>query len=79
MVAIGVSPGAMRTLGLMYEELDVRPLLSAVSVPTLVLYRAEDRVVPAELSRTVARGIPARARLSLPAPTISSLRGIRTR
>jgi class 3 adenylate cyclase len=53
----GVSPGAMRTLGLMYEELDVRPLLSAVSVPTLVLYRAEDRVVPPALSRTVARGI----------------------
>ena len=41
----------------MYEELDVRPLLSALSVPTLVLYRAEDRVVPPALSRTVARGI----------------------
>jgi pimeloyl-ACP methyl ester carboxylesterase/DNA-binding CsgD family transcriptional regulator len=53
----GVSPGAMRTLGLMYEELDVRPSLSAVRVPTLVLYRAEDRVVPPALSRAVARGI----------------------
>jgi pimeloyl-ACP methyl ester carboxylesterase/DNA-binding CsgD family transcriptional regulator len=58
MLRSGASPGAMRTLGLMYEELDVRPLLSVVRAPTLVLYRAEDRVVPPALSRTVARGIP---------------------
>ncbi|MGH2867027.1 MAG: alpha/beta fold hydrolase [Solirubrobacteraceae bacterium] len=58
MLRSGASPGAMRTIGLMYEELDVRPLLSAVTVPTLVLYRAEDRVVPPALSRSVARGIP---------------------
>jgi class 3 adenylate cyclase/DNA-binding CsgD family transcriptional regulator len=48
----------MRTIGLMYEELDVRALLSAVRVPTLVLYRGEDAVVRPALSRTVARGIP---------------------
>jgi class 3 adenylate cyclase/DNA-binding CsgD family transcriptional regulator len=47
----------MRTIGLMYEELDVRPLLSAVSVPTLVLYRAGDELVRPALSRAVARGI----------------------
>ncbi len=57
MLRSGVSPGAMRTIGLMYEDLDVRPLLSAVSVPTLVLYRAGDRVVPPALSRIVAREI----------------------
>jgi pimeloyl-ACP methyl ester carboxylesterase/DNA-binding CsgD family transcriptional regulator len=57
-VRSGASPGAMRAIGLMYEALDVRPLLSAVSMPTLVLYRAEDRLVRAALSRTVARGIP---------------------
>jgi class 3 adenylate cyclase len=57
-VRSGASPGAMRAIGLMYEDLDVRPLLSAVSMPTLVLYRAEDRVVRADLSRVVARGIP---------------------
>ena len=54
----GGSPGVMRTIGLMYEELDVRSLLSAVNVPTLVLYRSGDRLVPPALSRTVARGIP---------------------
>lgn len=58
MLRYGASPGAMRTIGLMYEELDVRPLLSAVSVPTLVLYRADDGLVRPALSRAVARGIP---------------------
>ena len=58
MLRSGASPGAIRTIGLMYEELDVRPLLSAVRVPTLVLYRAGDRVVPPALSHAVARGIP---------------------
>jgi class 3 adenylate cyclase/DNA-binding CsgD family transcriptional regulator len=58
MLRSGASPGAMRTMGLMYEDLDVRSLLPGVRVPTLVLYRAGDRVVPAALSRTVARGIP---------------------
>src|SRR5436305_6279145 len=58
MLRSGASPGAMRTIGLMYEELDVRPLLSAVRAPTLVLYRAEDRVIPPALSQMVARGIP---------------------
>lgn len=57
MLRSGVSPGAMRAIGLMYENLDVRPLLPAVRVPTLVLYRAGDRVVAPALSRTVARGI----------------------
>ena len=61
----GGSPGAMRTIGLMYEELDVRPLLSAVAVPTLVLYRSGDRLVPPALSHTVARGIPSAREVEL--------------
>ena len=58
MLRSGTSPGTLRTIGVMYEDLDVRPLLSAVSVPTLVLYRAQDGVIWPALSRTVARGIP---------------------
>jgi class 3 adenylate cyclase/DNA-binding CsgD family transcriptional regulator len=54
----GASPGTVRTIGLMFEELDVRPLLSAVNVPTLVLYRAEDSLIPPALLRAVADGIP---------------------
>lgn len=66
MLRSGASPGAMRAIGHMYEEIDVRPLLPAVSVPTLVLYRAGDRMVPAALSRAVADGIPGSRRVELP-------------
>jgi class 3 adenylate cyclase len=66
MLRSGASPGMSRTVGLMYEDLDVRPLLPAVTAPTLVLYRAEDRVVPPALSRTVARGIPGARVVELP-------------
>jgi class 3 adenylate cyclase len=54
----GTSPGALRTIGLMYLELDVRPLLGSVAAPTLVLYRSGDRVTRPALARAVARGIP---------------------
>jgi len=54
----GASPGSARSLGEMYEELDVRPLLAGVRTPTLILYRDHDRVVPPALSRVLARGIP---------------------
>ena len=40
-------------------------LLSAVTVPTLVLYRSGDRLVPPALSRTVARGIPGASEVEL--------------
>ena len=58
MLRSGATPGAMRAIGLMYEDLDVRALLPAVSVPALVLYRAGDELIRPALSRTVARGIP---------------------
>jgi class 3 adenylate cyclase len=61
----GASPGAVRTIGLMFEELDVRPLLSSVSVPTLVLYRSGDRVMRPPLPHAVARGIPGARKLEL--------------
>jgi pimeloyl-ACP methyl ester carboxylesterase len=62
----GASPGTTKTVGLMYENLDVRPLLPSVRAPTLVLYRADDRVVPAALSRDVASGIPDARPVELP-------------
>jgi class 3 adenylate cyclase len=54
----GTSPGTVRTIGLMYQELDVRPLLASVTAPTLVLYRSGDRLIRPALARTVAAGIP---------------------
>lgn len=58
MLRSGLSPGGARALGEMYEHLDVRPLLSTIRVPTLVLYREGDAVIPPAWSRAVARGIP---------------------
>jgi class 3 adenylate cyclase len=62
----GASPGSARAVGLMYEELDVRPLLASVRAPTLVMYRAGDRVIPPALTKTVADGIPGARLVELP-------------
>ncbi len=62
----GLSPGGARGLGEMYEQLDVRPLLSSVRVPTLVAYREGDQIVPPALSQAVARGIPGAREVALP-------------
>ena len=66
MLRSGASPGTARTVAAMYEDLDVRPLLPAVMVPTMVLYRTGDRLVPAAMSRAVARGIPGAKEVELP-------------
>ena len=62
----GLSPGGARALGEMYERLDVRPLLPAIRVPTLVMYREDDKIVPQTLSRVVARGIQNAHEVALP-------------
>jgi class 3 adenylate cyclase len=66
MLRSGGSPASMRAIAQMYEELDVRPVLSTVTVPTLVLFRTGDRVIRPELSRVVARGIPGARAVELP-------------
>ena len=58
----GGSPRSMRTIGLMYEQLDVRSLLSAVTVPRSCSTALGDRLVPPALSRMVAQRDPGRAR-----------------
>lgn len=54
----GTSPAGIRSLIAMYEELDVRPLLPLVNVPTLVLWRRGDDLVRPALTKVVAEGIP---------------------
>jgi pimeloyl-ACP methyl ester carboxylesterase len=54
----GASPAVVRSLEAMYEQIDVRPLLPLVKVPTLIMWRADDRLIPPPLSRAVAEGIP---------------------
>jgi pimeloyl-ACP methyl ester carboxylesterase/plasmid stabilization system protein ParE len=52
------SPGAARDLILMNSQIDVRPVLPAVRVPTLVLHRRGDRDSQVDESRYIAARIP---------------------
>jgi pimeloyl-ACP methyl ester carboxylesterase len=66
MLRYGAGPAGARQLEEMYEQLDVRPLLPLIKVPTLIMWRAEDRLVPPALSRVVADGIPGARGVELP-------------
>ena len=55
---LSASPGAVRTLALLNAEIDVRPILPAVQVPTLVLHRDKDARVPIEAGYDLATKIP---------------------
>jgi class 3 adenylate cyclase len=52
------SPGAARDLVLMNSEIDVRALLPAIHVPTLVLHRSGDRDARPEEGRYISERIP---------------------
>jgi pimeloyl-ACP methyl ester carboxylesterase len=53
----GTSPAGAVALMDLYRELDVRAILSAVDVPTLVLHRAGDRMVPVAQGHYLAEAI----------------------
>jgi pimeloyl-ACP methyl ester carboxylesterase len=63
---LGASPGAAVALTRMSAETDVRHLLPAISVPTLVLHRTDDRVVPVAAARYVAERVPGARYVELP-------------
>jgi len=52
------SPGAVLTLMRANYEIDVRSLLPAIRVPTLILHRAGDKLVPIRAGRYLAEHIP---------------------
>jgi class 3 adenylate cyclase len=62
----GSSPGAMVALTRMVYEIDTRPILPAVRVPTLILHRCQDRLAPVEFSRYLAAHIPGAEYIELP-------------
>jgi pimeloyl-ACP methyl ester carboxylesterase len=66
LLRMGASPGANRALQQMNAEMDVRHVLPAVRVPTLVLHSAGDRVFPAAASRFSAQQIPGSKFVELP-------------
>jgi class 3 adenylate cyclase/pimeloyl-ACP methyl ester carboxylesterase len=51
------SPGAIRTLLELTSQIDVTSILQAIQVPTLVLHRKTDLVVPVALGRSLAQHI----------------------
>jgi pimeloyl-ACP methyl ester carboxylesterase len=55
----GSSPGALEALHRMNKEIDIRHVLPAVHVPTLILHGSEDTIVPVEVARYMASRIPA--------------------
>jgi pimeloyl-ACP methyl ester carboxylesterase len=54
----GASPGAVEALNLMNKEIDIRHVLPAVRVPTLILHGSEDTIVPLEVARYMGSRIP---------------------
>jgi class 3 adenylate cyclase len=55
---VGSSPGTNLAQEQVFREMDIRQLLPAVSVPTLVLHRDGDLVEPVGAGRYVAQAIP---------------------
>jgi len=55
---LSASPGAFKALVLLNMLIDVRAILPTVRVPTLVLHRRNDSLIPVEFGRDLATQIP---------------------
>jgi class 3 adenylate cyclase len=62
----GSSPGALEALHRMNKEIDIRSVLPAVRVPTLILRGSEDTLVPSEVARYMAAQIPTSTVVEIP-------------
>ncbi len=62
----GCSPGTFEALWRANEDIDVRAVLSAIAVPTLVAHSKEDAGVPPEGSRYLSEHIPNAKYVELP-------------
>jgi class 3 adenylate cyclase len=63
---LAASPGAAQALFGMAQDLDIRDILPAIRVPTLVVHRTEDSLVEVEHSRYMAERIPDAKLVELP-------------
>jgi len=66
MFANGLSPGDEYTYGRMNLELNVRHVLPAIAVPTLVVQNAEDNWTPVERGRELAELVPGSTYVEVP-------------
>jgi len=55
---LSASPGGVKAIALLNAQIDIRPILPTVQVPTLVLHRRADARVPFEAGRDLASRIP---------------------
>jgi class 3 adenylate cyclase/alpha-beta hydrolase superfamily lysophospholipase len=55
---LSASPSAVKSFSMLNWRIDVGSILPAVRVPTLVIHRRTDALVPVELGRALAAGIP---------------------
>ena len=63
---LGASPSAVVALMRMNSEIDIRPILSSIRVPTFIIHRQGDVRVSVEAGRFMARQIPNAKYLELP-------------
>ena len=63
---LAVSPGAAVAQVRMLLQMDVRDILPAIRVPTLVLHKRDDKVVPIEEGRDLAEHVPGAKFVELP-------------
>jgi pimeloyl-ACP methyl ester carboxylesterase/DNA-binding winged helix-turn-helix (wHTH) protein len=63
---MGASPGGALALTQMNAQIDVRPILPSIRVPTLVIHRTDDQCLKVEEGRFVADRIPGARFLELP-------------
>lgn len=63
---VSASPGAGVTLYRMNVEVDIRAILPTIRVPTLILHRSGDRLLPCQGARYMAGQIPAAKFVELP-------------
>jgi len=62
----GTSPSGAIALMDLYREMDVRSVLPAIDVPSLVLHRTGDRMIPVGQARYLAEAIPGARYVELP-------------
>ena len=62
----GATPGMLEALLRMNKEIDIRSVLPAVRVPTLVLHGADDEIVPPDAARYLASRIAGARYVELP-------------
>jgi pimeloyl-ACP methyl ester carboxylesterase len=63
---LGASPAAAAALVRMNGEINVRDIIPTIRVPTLVIHRTGDQVIPVKAARSLAKHIPGARYVELP-------------